>query len=166
MKVFRFILIVCVCGLFSAYAGEKSEAPGYEFKGQHFLASYCDCDHEALVDLKALEQAMLSSAEKSGATVLKSASWEFLPENGFTMVILISESHASIHTYPEFNACFVDLFTCGEKCSSEYFDQALRSYLHPKSVNGRTLIRTTEITEKTCSLKTDKMPADSSRCSY
>ena len=64
------------------------------------------------------------------------------------MVILLSESHASIHTYPEFNACFVDLFTCGEKCSSEYFDQALQSYLKPKLVNGRTLIRTHEITDK------------------
>lgn len=162
MKIVRFILVLCACGIFSGYA----EEPEFQFKGQHFLASYCDCDHEALINLKALEQAMLASAEKSGATILKSASWEFLPENGFTMVILLSESHASIHTYPEFNACFVDLFTCGEKCSSEYFDQALRSYLKPKSVNGRTLIRTKEISEKPCSLKIDKMPADSLPCNY
>jgi S-adenosylmethionine decarboxylase len=160
MKVLRFFLVICVCGFFSAHAEDKSEAPAYQFKGQHFLASYCDCDHEALTNLKALEKAMLVSAEQSGATILKSAAWEFLPENGFTMVILLSESHASIHTYPEFNACFVDLFTCGEKCSSEYFDEALRSYLKPKSVNSRTLVRTTDIEDKTCSLKTEKMPAN------
>ena len=162
MKVMRYILMLCACGFFSAHA----EEPAFQFKGQHFLASYSDCDHEALIDLKALEQAMLSSAEKSGATILKSAAWEFLPENGFTMVILLSESHASIHTYPEFNACFVDLFTCGEKCSSEYFDQALRNYLHPKSVTSRTLIRTKEIAEKPCSLKIDRMPADNLPCNY
>lgn len=164
MKLLRLILLICLCGFFHGHAEEKLTEPSYQFKGQHFLASYCDCDHRALTDVKALEQAMLKAAAKSGATVLKSASWEF-PENGFTMVILLSESHASIHTYPEFNACFVDLFTCGDNCSSEYFDQALQSYLKPKSVNGRTLIRTSEINEKVCSLKTDKMLANSSHSS-
>jgi S-adenosylmethionine decarboxylase len=157
MKLFRYIMVICVCGLLNA------SEPEHQFKGNHFLASYCDCDHEALVDLKALEKAMLVAAEKSGATIVKSASQEFLPENGFTMVILLSESHASIHTYPEFNACFVDLFTCGEKCSSEYFDQALQSYLKPKSVNARSLIRTTEIIDKACNLETGKMQAGSSQ---
>ena len=166
MKVLRFFLFICVCSFFSGYAQEHSEMPPYQFKGQHFLASYCDCDHEAMTNLKGLEQAMLDAAQKCGATVLKSASWEFLPENGLTMVILLSESHASIHTYPEFNACFVDLFTCGEKCSSEYFDQALQSYLKPNSVNGRTLIRTTEIVDKPCSLKIDKMPVDNCPRAY
>jgi S-adenosylmethionine decarboxylase len=157
MKILHLILI-CVCGLFScAYADEKSAEPSYQFKGEHYLVSYSDCDHEALTHVKALEQIMLLAAEKSGATVLKSCSWEF-PGNGFTMVILLSESHASIHTYPEFNACFVDLFTCGEKCSSEYFDQVMRDYLKPKTVNGRTMIRTADIKDKPCSLKTEKMP--------
>lgn len=144
MKGLRFFLFISLFGLFSVYAEEN---PEYQFKGQHFLASYGECDHAALTDVKALEKAMHVAAEKSGATILKSSSWEF-PGNGLTMVILLSESHASIHTYPEFNACFVDLFTCGEKCSSEYFDEALQSYLKPQLVNGRTLVRTHEITDK------------------
>lgn len=157
MKILHFILI-CAWGFFScAYTAEKSAEPAYQFKGEHFLVSYSDCDHEALTNLKVLEQTLLLAAEKSGASILKSCSWEFLPENGFTMVILLSESHASIHSYPEFNACFVDLFTCGEKCSSEYFDQVMRDYLKPKTVHGRTLIRTADIKDKPCSLKTDKM---------
>jgi S-adenosylmethionine/arginine decarboxylase-like enzyme len=65
-----------------------------------------------------------------------------------TMVFLLSESHASIHTYPEHGACFVDLFTCGNKCSGEKFDQALREYLKPAHVTARVLIRDEGIAER------------------
>ena len=57
------------------------------------------------------------------------------------MVLLLSESHASIHTYPEYNSCFVDLFTCGQKCSAEKFDMYLREYLKPKQTDSRIQVR-------------------------
>lgn len=119
----------------------------YQFEGEHFLASYLDCDLEALTDLPALEAAMFKAAESSGATVLNSSKQVF-PPSGFTHVILLSESHASIHTYPEFGACFVDLFTCGTRCSSKNFDQVLREYLKPKQVSLKNLRRGKEIVEK------------------
>jgi S-adenosylmethionine/arginine decarboxylase-like enzyme len=58
-----------------------------------------------------------------------------------TAVLLLAESHASIHTYPEHQACFVDLFTCGRACSAERFDAVLRQYLRPASVQRRTMLR-------------------------
>ncbi|MBI3508880.1 MAG: S-adenosylmethionine decarboxylase, partial [Chlamydiia bacterium] len=87
--------------------------------------------------------AMDGAVQQSGATVLDSARYVFTP-NALTMVYLLSESHASIHTYPEYNACFVDLFTCGNKCSAERFDAALRAYLKPRNVNARMFERTEE----------------------
>jgi S-adenosylmethionine decarboxylase proenzyme len=132
--------IICLFSLICLQATESE----YQFKGNHFLASYMECDHDALIDLPALREALLSAAQKSGATVLDSVKYEFTG-NGFTMVILLSESHASIHTYPEVGACFVDLFTCGDNCSSENFDEALRAYLKPEKVSSRDLIRTAEI---------------------
>src|SRR5205807_611048 len=96
----------------------------FEFKGSHFIASYLDCDQAALTDVDALTSAMEDAARASGATILKTAAHVF-PPNGLTMVILLSESHASIHTYPEFGACFVDLFTCGTKCSAQKFHEVL-----------------------------------------
>jgi S-adenosylmethionine decarboxylase len=139
MAGIRYLLIVGLCVLFSvAKASENGEE--YQFRGVHFLASYCDCDPDALCDVEGLAQAMHDAVEKCGATILKSSEWIF-PPNGLTMVILLSESHASIHTYPEHGACFVDLFTCGDKCSSEKFDQELRAYLKPKRVDQRKLIR-------------------------
>jgi S-adenosylmethionine decarboxylase len=118
----------------------------YQFYGKHFLVSYCDCDQEALRDTAQLSKVMSQAAEASGATILKTSEYVFSPD-GLTMVILLSESHASIHTYPEHGACFVDLFTCGDRCSHEKFDAVLRDYLKPGNVDGRLLIRNQGIEE-------------------
>ncbi len=141
--------IIFCCLVFSiAYATDnQQESSPYQFKGVHFLVSYCDCDSQALSDVEGLTVAMNCAVEQCGATILDRCSWVF-PPNGLTMVFLLSESHASIHTYPEHDACFVDLFTCGENCSAEKFDAAMRAYLKPKYVNQRTLIRGRDILEK------------------
>jgi S-adenosylmethionine decarboxylase len=112
----------------------------YLFQGKHLIASYSECDQEALSDVAKLHDVMLQAAQDCGATVLDSAYYVF-PPDGLTMVILLSESHASIHTYPEHRTCFVDLFTCGEKCSNELFDQVLQEYLKPQRVDKKLLLR-------------------------
>lgn len=112
----------------------------HDFFGKHFVASYLDCNPKAIGDLDALLQAMDEAVKSSGATTLDRTYYIF-PPNGITVVYLLSESHASIHTYPEYGACFVDLFTCGETCSSEAFDQKMREYLKPKEVNARKFLR-------------------------
>ncbi len=119
----------------------------YEFHGIHFLASYGECEMEALTDIKELRNTLLLAAEKSGATILKFQDVVFF-SNGFTMAILLQESHASIHTYPEHKACFIDLFTCGNHCSSEAFAEVLEKYLKPKKICKKTLIRNELIEEQ------------------
>jgi S-adenosylmethionine decarboxylase len=146
MGRFRKALILFCLVLSNALVAEDVN-PAYQFRGVHFIASYCECDMQALTELDQLADAMKSAVEQSGATILEESSWKFLPD-GLTMVFLLSESHASIHTYPEYGSCFIDLFTCGEKCSAEKFDAALREYLKPKTVNLRTLIRNQGIQEK------------------
>ena len=112
----------------------------HNFKGKHFIASYTGCDVSALTEVDSLIAAMKEAVKKSGATILDSSSYVF-PGNGLTMVFLLSESHASIHTYPEYGSCFVDLFTCGDICSYEGFHESLSSYLKPTQVNQKVLIR-------------------------
>jgi S-adenosylmethionine decarboxylase proenzyme len=112
----------------------------HHFAGKHFLASYLDCDLQRIADLDGMLRAMDGAVQASGATVLNSTPYVF-PPNGLTVVYLLSESHASLHTYPEHGACFVDLFTCGDHCSAEKFDAALRAYLKPKEVNARLFLR-------------------------
>lgn len=118
----------------------------YAFRGKHFMASYLDCDLRSLSNLEGLTRAMDAAVSASGATILDKTSYVF-PPNGLTMVHLLSESHASIHTYPEHGACFVDLFTCGDTCSAEKFDAAIRNYLHPKVVNVHLFSRDEDVQE-------------------
>jgi S-adenosylmethionine decarboxylase proenzyme len=133
----------CLCFFFSFLLISSFTAANedkYDFVGRHFLASYLDCSEEALNNTEKLQQAMIDAIEASGATLVDMTDFEFTPA-GYTMIALLSESHASIHTYPDRRACFVDLFTCGTECSAEAFDDVLRQYLSPGRVNARILLR-------------------------
>lgn len=138
-RVWCKIMIAFLSLMLSLHANEGI----YEFSGRHFLASYLDCDSNAMSDLQNLMEAMDEAVKASGATILEKSSYVF-PPNGVTVVYLLSESHASLHTYPEFGSCFVDLFTCGNKCSSETFDKVLRAYLKPEKVDIRLFQRNEE----------------------
>lgn len=129
-----FLLILCSFGTLLA---EECE---YAFQGNHFIASYYGCAQEALLNKEELKEAMLIAAEASGAGTLKYIDHHF-DGGGYTLAILLSESHASIHTYPEHNACFVDLFTCGEDCSHEDFNKVLISFLKPADAHIRSIKR-------------------------
>lgn len=131
----RWILFLFSILFSTLYPNEE-----YKFAGKHFIASYMDCDPEAMANLDLLVQAMDQAVVASGATILNKTAHVFpgnnsIP-NAITIVYLLSESHASLHTYPEHSACFVDLFTCGESCSSERFDACFRAYLKPQNVNA------------------------------
>lgn len=112
----------------------------YQFFGKHFIANFVDCDEEALNDIATLSETLKYAAKESGATIL-SSSFHIFPPCGLTMVLLLSESHASIHTYPEHRSCFIDLFTCGETCDSTYFERIMEDYLKPKRIEKSLIIR-------------------------
>ena len=71
------------------------------------------CPAERLNDADGIERAMLAAAEASGATVISAHFHRFSPL-GVSGVVLIAESHLTIHTWPERGYAAVDVFTCGE----------------------------------------------------
>ncbi len=93
---------------------------------------------------------MHAAVKASGATLLNSVEHIF-PPDGMTAVVLLSESHASIHTYPEHRSCFVDIFTCGTTCKVEAFDAVLRSFLRPRKHSRRIIGRHEEMVDETSS---------------
>ncbi|MCH9631728.1 MAG: S-adenosylmethionine decarboxylase proenzyme [Chlamydiae bacterium] len=133
MKFLLAILLACL----ATFAQADVE---YEFIGRHLIVSYLDCNHEAIMDEEAIKEKMKEAAVSAGVTILSSSHHHFAPK-GVTQVLLLSESHASIHTYPEVRSCFVDLFTCGTTFALDKFDKVMSDYLKPKNVSHTLLHR-------------------------
>ena len=121
----------------------------HEFIGKHLMVNYMNCNKEALNNFEELENVMKKACIASKATVLNTTKHLFPMENkdiiGISMVLILSESHASIHTYPEYNSCFVDFFTCGTDCLPENFDKTMREYLLPQKIKSKLFFRDEEI---------------------
>lgn len=81
--------------------------------GRHLLVEFTECDHRALDDVTLLETAFRDAVAASGATLVQSVFHRYNPQ-GVSGVIVIAESHLSIHTWPEYGYASVDFFTCGE----------------------------------------------------
>jgi S-adenosylmethionine decarboxylase proenzyme len=80
--------------------------------GRHLIAELSDCPGELLNDSAILEKAMKEAARISGATVVNSAFHRYNPQ-GLSGIIIIAESHLSVHTWPEYGYAAIDCFTCG-----------------------------------------------------
>jgi S-adenosylmethionine decarboxylase len=79
---------------------------------RHIIADITSDDPFLFDDLELILEALALAAKAAKATTLKTAYHQFSP-HGVTAFLLLSESHISIHTWPECNAAAVDIFTCG-----------------------------------------------------
>jgi S-adenosylmethionine decarboxylase len=80
--------------------------------GRHAIAEFYDCSQERLEDLGFIRGLMLATAEHIGATIVGESFHTFSPQ-GVSGVVIIAESHLSIHTWPENGYAAVDIYTCG-----------------------------------------------------
>lgn len=81
--------------------------------GTHLLVELRDCDPEILKNLSKVKEAMVSAAKEAKATIIDVSFHEFNPF-GISGMVVIAESHLSIHTWPEYGYAAVDIFTCGD----------------------------------------------------
>jgi S-adenosylmethionine decarboxylase len=83
------------------------------YPGRHLLADLYHCSADLLNNAPALEALMVQAAEKIGATLVGVQFNQFNPI-GVSGVVIIAESHLTIHTWPEIGFAAVDFFTCGQ----------------------------------------------------
>ena len=81
--------------------------------GKHLLLELRDCNPATLKDLDIVTDSMVSAAREAKATIVDVSFHEFNPF-GISGMVIIAESHLSIHTWPEYGYAAVDIFTCGD----------------------------------------------------
>jgi S-adenosylmethionine decarboxylase len=85
---------------------------GIAFAGMHLLVELWNATN--LSDVALTEATLIAAARQAGATVLHSYLHPFGPEMGVSGVVVLAESHISIHTWPERGYAAVDIFMCGD----------------------------------------------------
>ena len=80
--------------------------------GRHLIVELYGCDTALLDDVALIRRHMIAAAERCRATVMSDTFHHFDP-HGVSGTVVISESHLSIHTWPESGYVAVDIYTCG-----------------------------------------------------
>ena len=86
-----------------------------EMIGQHLLADFWSVPTQLLKDGATLTSQLVDVLQHAGFHVLQHH-WHAFPEpsGGVTAFVLLSQSHAAVHTYPEHEYLGLDIFSCGE----------------------------------------------------
>jgi S-adenosylmethionine decarboxylase proenzyme len=86
------------------------------FIGKQYVVIFEKCSDEFISDPTRVTSDIYEAAVTSGLTVLNSLEHHFEPQ-GLTYVLLLSQSHLIVHTWPEYKTLILDLYVC-----TEYFD--------------------------------------------
>src|ERR1700761_7445694 len=84
---------------------------GVKFAGTHLLVDLWGASN--LGDPAHIDRALREAAEAAGATILHGHFHHFSPNGGVSGVLVLAESHISIHTWPERDFAAIDIFMCG-----------------------------------------------------
>ena len=82
-------------------------------EGVHFIVEASGCD-DTITNVVQLQDILVEAARRAHAQVW-SVSFNRFPPNGVSGVVVISESHLSVHTWPEESYMALDIYTCGAK---------------------------------------------------
>ena len=97
-----------------------------ETMGRHVISELWGCDFD---NMDLIERIFVDAALKSGAEVREVAFHKFAPQ-GVSGVVIISESHLTIHSFPEHGYASIDVYTCGNldpNIAADYIAKALNA---------------------------------------
>jgi len=83
-----------------------------KFAGTHLIVDLWDATN--LADPEHIDAVLREAAIATGATILHGHFHHFGPNSGVSGVLVLAESHVSIHTWPERDYAALDIFVCGE----------------------------------------------------
>jgi S-adenosylmethionine decarboxylase len=122
---------------FPVFGGEERldyfvEKDGEKFAGTHLLVDLWGASQ--LDDPSHIDRALRHGAVVAGATILHSHFHHFTPNGGVSGVVVLAESHISIHTWPERDFAAIDIFMCGV-CDPHKAIPILQAAFNPERVD-------------------------------
>lgn len=108
--------------------------------GEHMLIEYYGCDAAKLAHSDSVKQIMVEAVRAAQGTVVTDIFHNFSPY-GVSGVVVIAESHVTIHTWPEHGCAAVDIFSCNERLDKLMIRDALKSQFEAKRVSTRSFRR-------------------------
>jgi S-adenosylmethionine decarboxylase len=112
----------------------------YQPAGSHLLADLHGVAEDKLCDAALIESILRQSAQAAGARVLESRFHSFGAGKGVTGVVLLAESHITIHTWPECGFAAADIFMCGNAQPQRALE-FVRNTLQPTSCDVKIIGR-------------------------
>jgi len=106
--------------------------------GKHLVVELSNCNPHILSNPKLLESILVAAALASKAEVLKSVSHQFPTTGGVTAIVIISESHLTLHTWPEYQYAALDVFTCGQSADPW---KALKVIVNKLEVKNTSIVK-------------------------
>lgn len=107
------------------------EKDGMRYAGTHLLVDLWGASHLSERDI--IESALQQAAHAAGATPLHLHLKKFTENGGISGVLVLAESHISIHTWPEREFAAIDIFMCGD-CEPYNAIPVLKNIFRPESI--------------------------------
>lgn len=108
--------------------------------GRHITIDMYGCSAENLNNLTFIQNVIFQAIKDSNMTLLNFTHHQFKPQ-GLTLIALLSQSHMSIHTYPELRYAAIDVFTCGINSRPEKAVATLKKLLKPEKIKTTNIKR-------------------------
>lgn len=108
--------------------------------GNHLIIELYECHRDVINDAQMVEEKLKEAVRVSGANMVQSVIHEFNP-HGISGVVVIEESHFSVHTWPEYGYCALDIFTCGDEIDYHSALQYLKTEFQAQSMSVTELKR-------------------------
>lgn len=118
------------------------ERDGVRFAGTHLIIDVLNGSR--LDDIAHIEKTFKRCIEVSGATLLHIHMHHFTPNGGVSGVAVLSESHMSIHSWPEHGYAALDIFMCGHAKPHLAID-VLKEAFQPSEIIVKEILRGKEV---------------------
>lgn len=108
--------------------------------GCQILVELYNCNSDKINDVEFVESSMLSATRDSGATIISHNFHKFNP-HGVSGVVVIAESHVSIHSWPEYDYAAVDIFICGNTIDPWLIQADLKEDFESQNISSKEMKR-------------------------